>query len=53
MENEIRKLMEEVEIYKQAIQDAQDALDSAEKELDEVLAYEYEKESKPQMNIVE
>ena len=41
-ENRILKLTEEVEFYKQAIQDAKDALASAEQELDEVLAYEYE-----------
>ena len=51
--NEIQKLMEEIEIYKQAIQDAQDALDAAERELDEVLDYEYEKENGPQLTIVE
>lgn len=34
----IQKLMNEVEIYKQAIQNAKDALASAEMELDEVLA---------------
>ncbi len=42
MENEkIQKLFEEVEIYKQAIQDAKDALASAEQELDETLDAEY------------
>ena len=51
--NEIQKLMEEVEIYKQAIRDAQDALDAAEKELDEVLEYEYEQENSPKLTIVE
>ena len=51
--NEIQKLMREVETYKQAIQDAQDALDAAEKELDEILAYEYEQENSPKLTIVE
>lgn len=41
MENNIQKLMTEVETYRQAIQDAKDALASAEQELDEVLAMEY------------
>ena len=40
----IQKLMQEVEIYKQAIQDAKDALASAEMELDETLEAEYEKQ---------
>lgn len=35
--NKIQELMNEVEIYKQAIQDAKDALASAEQELDETL----------------
>lgn len=43
-ENEIRKLMADVETYRQAIQDAKDALESAERELDDVLASEMEKE---------
>ena len=42
--NKIQKLMKEVEIYKQAIQDAKDALDSAEMELDETLDEEFRKE---------
>ena len=42
MQNEIQKLMAEVEHYKQAIQDAKDALASAEIELDDVLQEEYE-----------
>ena len=37
IDESIQKLMEEVEIYRQAIQNAEAALDSAEKELDEVL----------------
>lgn len=41
MESNIKKLMNEVEIYKQAIQDAKDALASAEMELDEALDNEY------------
>lgn len=36
--NALRKLAEEVEAYKQAIQDAKGALASAENELDELLA---------------
>ena len=40
--NKIQELMNEVEIYKQAIQDAKDALASAEMELDETLDAEYE-----------
>ena len=39
--NKIQQLMTEVEIYKQAIQDAKDALASAEMELDEVLDEEF------------
>lgn len=39
--SKIEDLLVEVETYKQAIQDAKDALASAEQELDEVLAYEY------------
>jgi len=37
----IQDLMKEVEIYKQAIQDAKDALASAETELDETLDAEF------------
>ena len=37
MENKIQELFNEVELYKQAIQDAKDALASAEQELDETL----------------
>ena len=44
MENSITKLMAEVDLYKQAIQDAKDALASAEQELDDTLAYEYERQ---------
>lgn len=42
-EIQIQKLMEEVALYKQAIQDAKDALASAEMELDETLEAEYGK----------
>ena len=42
MGNKIQDLMNEVEIYKQAIQDAEDALASAEMELEETLAAEFE-----------
>lgn len=41
MESKIQTLMNEVEIYKQAIQDAKDALASAEMELDETLEMEF------------
>ena len=37
----IEELMQEVETYKQAIQDAKDALASAEMELDETLDAEF------------
>ena len=37
MENKIQELINEVEVYKQAIQDAKDALASAEMELDATL----------------
>lgn len=40
--NKIQELFNEVEIYKQAIQDAKDALASAEQELDETLDAEYD-----------
>lgn len=40
--SKIQELMNEVEIYKQAIQDAKDALASAEMELDETLEAEFE-----------
>ena len=39
--NKIQELFNEVELYKQAIQDAKDALASAEQELDETLDAEY------------
>ena len=39
--SKIKELMNEVEIYKQAIQDAKDALASAEMELDETLDAEF------------
>ena len=42
MGNKIEKLLKEIEIYKKAIQDAEDALASAEKELDETLEMEYD-----------
>lgn len=41
METKIQELYQEVETYKQAIQDAKDALASAEQELDETLDAEY------------
>lgn len=41
MGNKIQDLMNEVEIYKQAIQDAKDALASAEMELDAALDMEF------------
>ena len=40
----IPDLMREVEFYRQAVQDAKDALASAEEELDDLLAFEYEKQ---------
>jgi predicted nucleic acid-binding Zn-ribbon protein len=40
--SKIQELFEEVELYKQAIQDAKDALASAEQELDETLDAEFE-----------
>ncbi len=40
----IVNLMKEVEIYRQAVQDAKDALESAEMELDEVLDEEFRKQ---------
>lgn len=42
--SKIEKLMQEVEIYKQAIQDAKDALASAEMELDETLDAEFNRQ---------
>ena len=42
--SKIQELMNEVEIYKQAIQDAKDALASAEMELDETLEEEFNKQ---------
>lgn len=42
MDNKIQELFEEVELYKQAIQDAKDALASAEQELDETLNAQFE-----------
>ena len=41
--SKIEELMQEVEIYRQAIQDAKDALASAEMELDEELESEFSK----------
>lgn len=40
--NKIQELLNEVELYKQAIQDAKDALASAEQELDETLDAEFD-----------
>ena len=40
-DKKIQELFEEVELYKQAIRDAKDALDSAEKELDDELDARY------------
>ena len=39
--SKVQELMQEVEVYKQAIQDAKDALASAEMELDETLDEEF------------
>ena len=44
MDDKIQALMKEVAIYKQAIQDAKDALASAEMELDETLDEEFRKQ---------
>lgn len=44
----IQELFSELETYKQAIRDAQDALASCEKELDEVLDARYCEELKSQ-----
>ena len=52
MENEIQKLLDEVDIYKQAIQDAHNALDEAERELGEVLSPEPELESTPRLTVM-
>lgn len=41
--SKIEELMQEVEVYRQAIQDAKDALASAEMELDEELESEFSK----------
>ena len=41
METKSAELFNEVEVYKQAIQDAKDALASAEQELDETLESEF------------
>ena len=46
MDNKVQELLDEVELYKQAIRDAKDALASAEQELDEVLDAEYRKEQR-------
>ena len=52
MENKIQKLLDEVEIYKQAIQDAHNALDEAERELGEVLSPEKEQENTPRLTVM-
>ena len=49
----IEKLMKEVETYRQAIEDAKDALASAEMELDEVLDDEYEKANGPKLTVIQ
>jgi hypothetical protein len=46
-DSRIQELFNEVETYKQAIQDAKDALDSAERELDEELDARYNNEFGP------
>lgn len=40
--NQIQELCDEIERYREAIRDAQGALDSAERELDELLSMTYE-----------
>lgn len=52
MENKIQKLLDEVDIYKQAIQDAYNALDEAERELGEVLSPENEQENTPSLTVM-
>ena len=52
MENKIQKLMDEVDIYKQAIQHAHNALDEAERELGEVLSPENEQENTPRLTVM-
>ena len=42
-DGKIQNLFDEAELYRQAIQDAKDALASVEQELDETLAAEYSK----------
>ena len=42
--NRIQELFDEIEVYKQAIQDAKDALASADMELDEELDAQYNAE---------
>ena len=44
IETQVNKLMAEIEAYKQAIDDAEGALASAEAELNELLADHFEKE---------
>ena len=44
MENKILDLMNEVEFYEQAVQDAKDALASAELELDLALSKEFDQQ---------
>ena len=44
IETQVNKLMAEIESYKQAIDDAEGALASAEAELNELLADHFEKE---------
>ncbi len=48
----IQRLVDEIEAYKQAIQNAQDALDAAEREIDEALEEEFEKENAPRLSIM-
>ena len=48
-DSRIQELFDEVETYKQAIQDARDALASAEQELDEELDARYHNEFDPRV----
>lgn len=50
--NMIQQLMEDIEIYEQTLQNLQDLLETAEKELDEILASKYEQENRPKLTIV-
>ena len=48
MENKIEKLTREIDIYKEAIREAQEALAAAEQELDEELEYQMNNAADPE-----